>query len=226
MSNKNFVLITGANRGIGLELTRLYCEKGFEVVACCRKKSKDLILTSAVIVEGLDVTDVTTYNVLDTHLKSTQFDIIIHNAGLLQNETISNMNSFARNSIEKQLHTNALGPLYLTGYLHDYLKTHSKLVFITSRMGSIEDNTSGQRYGYRMSKVALNMAAKSLSVDLKEKEISVGIIHPGWVKTQMTGYSGYNDPDYVANQIFIRIDDLNLESSGNFFHANGDILPW
>mgnify|MGYP001202790038 CR=1 FL=1 len=226
MTSQQYVLITGANRGIGLALTQLYCEKGYQVVACCRKSSTELILTSAQIVEGLDVTDVSTYNLLENVLAEYKFDIIIHNAGLLQNEVISNLNSFSHQSIVKQMEVNAFGPLYLTGFLFSYLAKGSKLVFITSRMGSIEDNTSGGRYGYRMSKAALNMAVKSLSIDLKEKDVSVGLIHPGWVKTRMTGFTGNSEPNYVSEQIFSRIGELNINNSGHFYHAKGDILPW
>ena len=117
--NKN-VWITGANRGIGLALTQLYCEKGYNVFACCRKASKELIFTSATIIEGLDVTNEATFSSLDNYLASSSVDIFINNAGLLQNEVISNLSSFAKKSIEKQFKVNTLGPLYLTGYLFLY----------------------------------------------------------------------------------------------------------
>ena len=93
-------------------------------------------------------------------------------------------------------------------------------------MGSIADNTSGGMYGYRMSKAALNAAAKSISIDLLDKGISVGIIHPGWVKTGMTHFSGHLSPDESAKMIVERIDELNINNTGTFWHANGDILPW
>ena len=93
-------------------------------------------------------------------------------------------------------------------------------------MGSIDDNQSGSHYGYRMSKAALNMAGKSLSIDLKEKEISVGIIHPGWVQTDMTGNTGHYTVQKSASQIIDRIEELNLQNSGTFWHSNGQILPW
>jgi NAD(P)-dependent dehydrogenase (short-subunit alcohol dehydrogenase family) len=223
--NKN-VWITGANRGIGLALTQLYCEKGYNVFACCRKASKELIFTSATIIEGLDVTNEATFSSLDNYLASSSVDIFINNAGLLQNEVISNLSSFAKKSIEKQFKVNTLGPLYLTGYLYSYLKEGSKLVFITSRMGSIKDNTSGARYGYRMSKAALNAAVKSLSIDLKDKNIPVCLVHPGWVRTDMTGNTGNIDPVAVALQIRDRIQGCTIDNSGMFFHADGQELSW
>ena len=98
---------------------------------------------------------------------------------------------------------------------------------MTSRMGSIEDNTSGGSYGYRMSKAALCMAGKSLSVDLYQKGISVGILHPGLVSTAMTGFTtnGISTEKSVKGLIN-RIDHLNLNNSGTFWHSNGEILPW
>ena len=98
---------------------------------------------------------------------------------------------------------------------------------MTSRMGSIEDNTSGNSYGYRMSKVALSMAGKSLSVDLKSQGIAVAILHPGLVKTRMTGFtdSGITTEQAVKG-LLARIDELNLENTGTFWHSNGEILPW
>ena len=93
-------------------------------------------------------------------------------------------------------------------------------------MGSIDDNTSGSHYGYRMSKTALNSAGKSLSIDLKDKGIAVGIIHPGWIQTEMTGHTGNDTPDTAAKQIIDRINELSLENTGTFWHANGSLLPW
>ena len=92
-------------------------------------------------------------------------------------------------------------------------------------MGSIDDNTSGGSYGYRMSKVALSMAGKSLSEDLKSKHIPVAILHPGLVQTRMTGFSGITTEESVKG-LLARIDELNMENTGSFWHSNGEILPW
>ncbi len=131
------------------------------------------------------------------------------------------------NSIRRQFEVNALGPLRLTQALLTNLKQGSKVIIMTSRMGSIEDNTSGGSYGYRMSKVALSMAGKSLSVDLKSQGIAVAILHPGLVKTRMTGFTDSGiTPEQAVKGLLARIDELNLENTGTFWHSNGEILPW
>jgi NAD(P)-dependent dehydrogenase (short-subunit alcohol dehydrogenase family) len=124
------------------------------------------------------------------------------------------------------LNTNALGPLRIVESLLTKLQDASKLAFITSRMGSIADNTSGGRYGYRMSKVALNMAAVSLSYDLAARHIPVGIYHPGLVGTEMIGGVGNVTPDEAAASIVERINELDMTKTGQFFHANGERLLW
>jgi NAD(P)-dependent dehydrogenase (short-subunit alcohol dehydrogenase family) len=120
---------------------------------------------------------------------------------------------------------NALAPLLLARALLPNLTAGSKLALITSRMGSIDDNGSGGYYGYRMSKVALNMAGRSLAVDLKPRGIAVAILHPGMVATRMVGFSGI-PPEQAALGLLERIDALTLERSGSFWHANGELLPW
>eukprot|EP01047_Picozoa_sp_COSAG01_P002575 COSAG01_NODE_69_length_28801_cov_10.460038_1_plen_141_part_10 len=125
-----------------------------------------------------------------------------------------------------QLHINAIAPIALTYAFLKHLDEGSKIIMITSRMGSITDNESGSRYGYRMSKAALNAASKSLAIDLKDEGISVGIFHPGWVKTDMTGNTGHLSAKDSAKLLIQRIHELNLNNSGVFKHANGDILPW
>ena len=115
----------------------------------------------------------------------------------------------------------------MTQSLKHFLKRSSKVAFITSRMGSIEDNTSGSSYGYRMSKVALSMAAKSLSIDLSREDIYVAILHPGLVSTRMTGFTSNGiSPEESANGLLKRIDSLNKNNSGTFWHAKGEVLPW
>ena len=108
----------------------------------------------------------------------------------------------------------------------DNFAANAKLALITSRMGSVEDNTSGGRYGYRMSKAALNMAAMSLTHDLKAKGVAVAILHPGLVATEMIGGHGDISPDVAAERLMARIEALNMESSGTFWHSNGEVLPW
>ena len=115
----------------------------------------------------------------------------------------------------------------MTKSLKSFLKRSSKIAFITSRMGSIGDNLSGSSYGYRMSKVALSMAAKSLSRDLLKEEIYVAILHPGLVSTRMTGFTKNGiSTEESAKGLIKRIDSLNKNNTGTFWHTNGEILPW
>lgn len=97
---------------------------------------------------------------------------------------------------------------------------------MTSRMGSIEDNDSGGRYGYRVSKAGLNAAGKSLAVDLKDRGIPVAILHPGFVKTDMTGNNGDITAEQAAHRLVQRMDELNLGNTGTFWHSDGSVLPW
>ena len=123
------------------------------------------------------------------------------------------------------MRTPALAPVLLARSLLPNLPAGAKLALITSRMGSIDDNGSGGYYGYRMSKVALNMAGRSLAVDLRPRGIAVAILHPGMVATRMVGFAGI-PPQEAARGLLERIDALTLESSGRFWHANGEPLPW
>ncbi len=129
--------------------------------------------------------------------------------------------------IRAQLEVNALGPLMAAEALSPHIAAGGKLGLVTSRMGSIEDNTSGDSYGYRMSKAALNMASASLAYDLHSRDITVVLLHPGWVRTDMTGHSGLIDPPDSAAALIERMDHVGLEDSGRFWHApNREILPW
>ncbi len=217
------VCITGANRGIGLELARQYQDRGDSVVAACRRASDELGELDVEIVDGVDVTvDVAVGRLADA-LGDRGLDVLVNNAGLLSDESLDSLD-FDR--IRKQFEVNSTGPLRVTAALKSKLGRGSKVAIVTSRMGSIEDNSSGGRYGYRMSKAAVNMAGRSLAHDLKPDGVAVAILHPGFVRTDMTGHSGMIDPPESAAGLIARIDELDLESSGNFWHANGDLLPW
>ena len=161
---------------------------------------------------------------MKSRLEYQTIDVLINNAGIV--ERIS-LESLDLDSIRRQFEVNALAPLRLTRALLPNIRSGGKVVMMTSRMGSIEDNTSGGSYGYRMSKVALCMAGKSLSLDLKPRNIAVAILHPGLVKTRMTNFnpSGIT-PERSVKGLIARIDELNLENTGTFWHSNGEILPW
>lgn len=216
-------LITGANRGIGLELCRQLKTKEWEVIAVCRRGSPELDQLGVRIESGVDVTSDEAVADLAHRLGGIRFHLLVNNAGILTRESLEDMDV---ERIRQQFEVNALGPLRLTCALLPNLGHGSKVILITSRMGSLGDNTSGSRYGYRMSKAALNIAGISLAHDLRERGIAVGILHPGYVRTGMTQYEGYVDPPESAAGLIARIEELTLDTSGGFWHANGERLPW
>ena len=217
-------LVTGANRGIGLEYCCQLQERGDNVIAVCRSASEELKNLDISIETDIDITLHESVAALASKLKGTPIDVLINNAGILERISLKHLDF---DSIRQQFEVNALGALRVTQALLPNLKQGSKIIMMTSRMGSIEDNSSGGSYGYRMSKVALSMAGKSLSVDLKPKGIAVGILHPGLVKTRMTNFneSGISTEQAVTG-LLARIDALNLDNTGTFWHSNGEILPW
>ena len=217
-------LVTGANRGIGLEFCKQLQNKGINVIATCRKSSEELNSLEVEIIEDIDISSKQCIINLKNRLKGRNINCLINNAGIADYNSLNNLDL---NSIRRQFEVNALSPLFLTSELLNFLGKGSKIAFITSRMASIEDNTSGASYGYRMSKVALSMAAKSLSIDLLKKEIYVAILHPGLVSTRMTGFTkkGISTLDSVSGLITI-LNNLNKSNSGTFWHSNGEILPW
>ena len=217
-------LITGSNRGIGLELCKQIHKRGDNVIATCREASKELRDLGVRIEENIEISSNVSIRNLSNKLSGVSLDCLIHNAGIYEFNSLENLD---KESILHQFEVNALSPILITQSLKHLLNSSSKVAFITSRMGSIEDNTSGSSYGYRMSKVALSMAAKSISIDLLKEDIYVAILHPGLVSTRMTGFtkSGIS-PEESANGLLKRIDSLNKNNSGTFWHANGEVLPW
>ncbi len=217
------VVITGANRGIGRELARQLSQRGDHVLAACRSADRAFDALNVEVIEGVDVTSDAGVAALAEGLGDRRVDVLINNAGVLTRETLDDLDFEA---IRQQMEVNAYGPLRVTAGLRRLLGNGSKVAVITSRMGSIGDNTSGGRYGYRMSKAAVNMAFRSLSHDLRPDGVAVAILHPGFVRTDMTGHEGMVDPPESAAGLIARIDELTLDTSGTFWHANGEILPW
>ena len=217
-------LIIGANRGIGLEMVRQLKERGEDVIATCRSSSPELDALSVRVESNIDITSGDSVIKLRENLKDTKVDVLIHNAGIAEFNSLSNLDP---QSILHQFEVNALSPLCCVQTMLSHLSKSAKIALISSRMGSIEDNNSGGSYGYRMSKVALCMAGKSLSVDLMPRGISVGILHPGLVSTRMTGFTSNGiQPKESVKGLIQRIDELTLENTGTFWHSNGEILPW
>ena len=169
-------VVTGANRGIGYEYCRQLKTRGDTVIALCRATSPELQDLGVQIEANVDIINDAALATIAERLKGVPIDVLINNAGILERVSLEKLDV---DSIRRQFEVNALGPLRLTHALLPSLKAGSKVVLMTSRMGSIDDNTSGGSYGYRMSKVALSMAGKSLSHDLKPHNISVAILHPG-----------------------------------------------
>lgn len=217
-------LVTGANRGIGYEYCRQLQARGETVIAVCRTASEELKHLGVQVEEGIDITSDASVADLKSRLGDTAIAVLINNAGILKRVSLEALDF---DCIREQFEINALGPLRVTHALLSNLKAGSKIVMITSRMGSIGDNTSGNSYGYRMSKVALSMAGKSLAHDLKPRGIAVAILHPGLVQTRMTGFTaGGITPEDAVKGLLARIDELTLENTGTFWHANGEVLPW
>lgn len=217
-------VVTGANRGIGLALTELLRQRGWSVVAACRESSPKLVSLGAEIVAGVDVSTDAGVEKLRKALVGRTVDLLVNNAGILVwDEPLGKLSA---DGIRKQFEVNALAPLRITEALLPSLGRGAKVALVTSRMGSIDDNGSGGAYGYRMSKAALNMAGKSLAVDLKDRGVAVVILHPGMVKTDMVQGHGQIEPEEAARGLLARIDELTLENTGRFFHQNGQPLPW
>jgi len=217
-------LVTGANRGIGLEYCRQLQERGERVIAVCRTPSPELEALGVRIEAGVDMTNDAAMASLVERLDGIHLDGLILNAGILESTGLEDLKA---ESLRRQFEVNALGPLRLTHALLPQLRNGSKLILMSSRMGSIDDNSSGGSYGYRMSKVALNMAGKSLAIDLQSRGIAVAILHPGLVRTRMVNFNPQGiSPAEAVRGLLARIDVLTLENSGSFWHANGEILPW
>lgn len=220
------VLITGANRGIGLALTRQFVARGDRVIACCRTTSDALAATGAQVETDVDVADARAVKALAGRLGDARIDLLILNAGILTFESVDELDDAAFERMRRQFEVNALGPLRVVAALSDKLGEGAKIGLITSRMGSVEDNSSGGSYGYRASKSALNAIGKSLAVDLEPRGIAVFLLHPGYVATDMVGGTGDVSPDESATNLIARLDALTLKETGTFWHANGTRLPW
>ena len=217
-------LVTGANRGIGYEYCRQLQVRGDTVIAVCRTATEELKALGVRLKEGIDITSDVSVADLREQLGKTKIDVLINNAGIIKRVTLEHLDF---DSIRQQFEVNAIGALRVTHTLLPNLKEGSKVAMMTSRMGSIADNTSGNSYGYRMSKVALSMAGKSLSHDLKPLGIAVAILHPGLVQTRMTNFTaGGITPEASVKGLLARIDELTLDNTGTFWHSNGEVLPW
>ena len=222
------IVITGANRGIGYAMAKICQQRGDSVYALCRQSSAQLDALGVNVVAQVDIATQAGIDTAVSALNGISIDLLINNAGILRDEQLSDLN---QQTIIEQFNVNALAPLCLSHALLGNLSADSKIGLITSRMGSITDNTSGGRYGYRMSKAALNIAAVSLARDLSAENIAVGIYHPGYVQTEMVNSDGVLNngdisADVAAERLITLMDNLTMADSGVFKHSNGETLPW
>lgn len=216
-------VITGANRGIGLELARALLGRGDEVIAAVRTASPELRSLKAEIIDGIDVADDASVARLPSAIGKRQVDLLVNNAGVLSVESLDRLDI---GGIRRQFEVNTLGPLRVTAALLPNLGRGAKVGIVTSRMGSIADNGSGGYYGYRISKAGVNMVGMTLARDLAQRGITVILLHPGFVKTGMTGGRGNVEPKDAAAGLLARLDAATPGVSGRFFHADGSELPW
>lgn len=223
-------LITGANRGIGLEFVRQYAADGWSVIAACRRPTQAEELKQCVgtiEVHPLDVTDFTQVETLANSLKGKSIDLLINNAG------IYGPRSLAYDKVDycawaEVMRTNAMAPLKVSAAFSSHVANSSKklIVTISSKMGSMTDNTSGGSYIYRSSKAALNAVMRSLAIDLKEEGVTVVVIHPGWVRTDMGGAGALIEPFESVVGMRELIDSLKSDHSGRFFAFDKNEVPW
>jgi NAD(P)-dependent dehydrogenase (short-subunit alcohol dehydrogenase family) len=231
MTITNQVLITGANRGIGLEFARQYAEAGWKVIACCRdlKQAADLQELADTYPDikayPLDVADFAAIEALAENLKGIKIDVLINNAGVYPHSDLNHADP------EQWLHAfkvNSMAPFKMAAAFTSHIAASrlKKLVTLSSKMGSLDDNTSGGSYIYRTSKVAANMVMKSLAIDLQAFGISVAVLHPGWVQTEMGGPGALIDTRASVSGLRKVIEHLNLDNSGRFIAYDGKVINW
>ncbi|HEY9268020.1 MAG TPA: SDR family oxidoreductase [Methylotenera sp.] len=231
MTTTNQVLITGANRGIGLEFARRYAEAGWKVIACCRDLKQAASLQALadtypdIKTYALDVADFAAIEALAAALKDEKIDVLINNAGVYPHSDLNHADP------EQWLHAfkvNSMSPFKMATAFTPHIAASrlKKLVTLSSKMGSLDDNTSGGSYIYRTSKVAANMVMKSLAIDLKPYGISVAALHPGWVQTEMGGPGALIDTRASVSGLRNVIEHLNLDNSGQFITYDGKVINW
>ena len=218
------VLITGASRGIGSEFARKYAADGWRVIATCRDPNQ---YDGDAEVHALDVTDAASVAALGRAMAGEAVDLLINNAGIYGPRDLP-FDALDYDAWEQVLRTNLMGPMWVAAALAGPVlaSQKKKMVFISSKVGSIADNTSGGSYIYRSSKTALNMAVKSLSLDLSGKGLITLLLHPGWVQTDMGGASAPIDAVTSVTGMRAVIDRAGAAESGRFFNCDGNELPW
>lgn len=228
------VLVTGANRGIGLEFTRQYLAEGCSVIAACRNPDDAEELKALgenpggdLVVERLDVTeDAQVQSAVETvQQRFGELDLLVNNAGVYGDD--SDFESLAPDDLREPFDVNCVGSFRVTRAFLDLLKrSGGNVAFLTSLMGSVEDNRSGGSYPYRISKAALNMLGKTLAEDYRDEGIYVAILHPGWVQTRMGGSNAKITVEESVSGLRDVIANLDAERSGEFYAYDGEERPW
>ena len=227
------ILITGTNRGIGLEFVKHYIKNNEKVIATCRNRNsaKDLLelenTTNNLSLVELDVSNPNSINNFTSKIAGLPIDTFISNAGVSGPKNIEFGNFDAKEWLDV-FNINTIAPLIITQKILKNLRLgkDKKLVFISSKVGSIEDNTSGGMYIYRTSKTALNQVIKSLSIDFKDENFIAVALHPGWVQTDMGGPNALIDTKTSVKGLIEVIDSLTLKNSGKFYNYDGSPIPW
>lgn len=227
------ILITGANRGIGLELTRQYAEAGWRVYACCRHPGKGIKLNDLtqeydqISIHKLDVTDHAHIQGLAKELKNQPIDILFNNAGVYGQDDAH----FGNTDVDQWLdcfRINSIAPMkMMEAFAANVAQSETKLIAtMSSKMGSMADNGSGGSYVYRSSKAAVNAVMKSAAIDLAPQGIKVAILHPGWVLTDMGGPNAEITVQESARNLQGILEGVTMENSGSFFDIDGTVIPW
>ena len=229
------VLITGANRGIGLEFARQYAADGWRVLACCRHPEKaealDKLATEhpdSVLVHALDVADLEQIESLATLLANESIDVLINNAGYYPDSDSKGFGHIDCDEWAQAFKVNTMAPLKMAeAFVSNVARSEFKIIAtLSSKMGSVADNTSGGSYQYRSSKAAVNMVNKNLSLDLKDQGIATVVLHPGWVQTDMGGPNALITVEQSVSGLRQVIGQLTQADSGKFFAYDGQEIPW
>ncbi len=228
------VLITGANRGLGLEFCRQYAEQGWHIIACARNPDDAFDLNnlaghhSKIQLETLDVSKFKQIDALSQKLADQAIDVLINNAGVYLDDKSNGFGRLDYQAWTESLLTNTEAPLKMSeAFLPQIKKSDKKLIVnVSSLMGSIADNDSGGSIFYRSSKAALNAAMKSLAVELKDQSVGVLIFHPGWVKTDMGGPNALINAEQSVSGMRGLIESFSLNQSGSFVKYDGTPMPW
>ena len=228
------ILITGTNRGIGLEMVKMAVSKGWRVFACCRNPEEaeklNVVATEyagLVSIHALDVTDISQIQTLANELRDEAIDILYNNAGVYG----SMQHDFGNSDVSDWLRTfevDAIAPMKVAEHFVEHVARSQvrKMVFMSSKMGSMTDNGSGGSYIYRSCKAALNAIVTSMAIDLRPRGITCLLTHPGWVKTDMGGpYAEITTRESVT-ALFKNIENSTIEDSGSFYDIDGSIIPW